>query len=263
MKIRWIFLIPAFGLLMINTNCTSGSVTHRSTKLVDYVYPKDSPKVEANEKASLALPVKVGVAFVPGMQRRGYRSPPVDSNQMQQLLQTLETSFEKRQGIQDIIVIPTHYLKPGGSFENMEQIANLYNIDLLALASIDQIHFNDPNNLSIGYITVVGMFLLNGNKNETRTMIDLAIFDVESKKMLFREFGTDESSKSSSLIDQQKVQREQSEKSFALAMENLREKLETSVDVFMNSIITGERTDVTVENMELFLESLEKRSTKN
>ncbi|MFQ5487965.1 MAG: rhombotarget lipoprotein, partial [Gammaproteobacteria bacterium] len=82
------------------------------------------------------------------------------------------------------------YLTPAGVFSNLDQIRNMYGIDVIALVSYDQVQFTDEGMLSLTYWTLVGAYVVSGEKNDTSTMLDTAVYDIPSRKMLFRAPGT-------------------------------------------------------------------------
>jgi rhombotail lipoprotein len=66
----------------------------------------------------------------------------------------------------------------------------MYGIDVIALLSYDQAQFTDEGLMSITYWTIVGAYVIPGEKNDTHTMLDAVIYDIKSRKMLFRAPGT-------------------------------------------------------------------------
>jgi rhombotail lipoprotein len=155
--------------------------------IVDYLYPdaKEPPKMEPTV-TRLRLPVRVGVAFVPGI---GRGAGPQEAAQAQ-LLERVKASFSQYDYIGSIEVIPSAYLRPRGGFDNLDQVARMFNVDVIALVSYDQIRFNDTNRLAVLYWTVVGAYLIKGDQYDVQTMVDAAVFDVRSRKLLFRAPGT-------------------------------------------------------------------------
>ncbi len=49
----------------------------------------------------------------------------------------------------------------------------MYDIDVIALVSYDQVQFTDGSFLSLTYWTIVGAYVVAGEKNDTSTMLDL------------------------------------------------------------------------------------------
>jgi rhombotail lipoprotein len=75
----------------------------------------------------------------------------------------------------------------------------MFNVDVIALVSYDQIQFNDTNRLAVLYWTVVGAYLVKGDQYDVQTMVDAAVFDVRSRKLLFRAPGTSQVKGSSTM----------------------------------------------------------------
>jgi rhombotail lipoprotein len=153
--------------------------------IVDYLYPnaKDAPAMQPTV-TQLRPPVRVGIAFVPGS---GTDLPEAEK---QRLLERVRGAFSQYQYIGSIEIIPSGYLRPRGGFDNLDQVANMFNVEVMALVSYDQIRFDDPNRLAVLYWTIVGAYLVNGDRYDVQTMLDAAVFDVKSRKLLFRAPGT-------------------------------------------------------------------------
>jgi rhombotail lipoprotein len=159
----------------------------QSASVVEYLYPKadEAPKLEPGI-AILKPPVKVGIAFVPSAPRPGALPEP----ERAKLLARMKSSFEGRDFIGRIEVIPTAYLRPGGGFDNLAQVARMFDVDVVALVSHDQVRFNDSNALAVLYWTLVGAYVVNGDEYDIHTMIDVSVFDVASRRLLLRAPGT-------------------------------------------------------------------------
>jgi rhombotail lipoprotein len=164
--------------------------------VVDYLYPdaKEPPKMEPTV-TRLRLPVRVGIAFAPGA---GRGAGPQEAAQLQ-LLERVRAAFSQYDFIGSIEVIPAAYLRPRGGFDNLDQVARMFNVDVIALVSYDQIRFNDTNRLAVLYWTVVGAYLVKGDQYDVQTMVDAAVFDVRSRKLLFRAPGTSQVKGSSTM----------------------------------------------------------------
>ena len=77
--------------------------------------------------------------------------------------------------VADIVVIPDYYLQGKAGFEGLEGVQRLYGIDLMALVSYDQVAHEDDNNWSLGYVTIVGAYVLKGTRHDISTLVDLAV----------------------------------------------------------------------------------------
>jgi len=154
--------------------------------IVDYLYPdaKEPPAMQPTV-TRLRLPIRVGIAFVPG----GSRSA-LSETEKAKLLERVKASFSNRAYIGGIELIPTEYLRPRGGFANLEQVARMFNVDVVTLLSYDQVQFNDTNALSMLYWTIIGAYVIQGDKYDIQTMVDASVFDVNSRKLLFRAPGT-------------------------------------------------------------------------
>jgi rhombotail lipoprotein len=165
----------------------SPASARQAGSIVDYLYPeaKEAPTL-APTVTRLRLPVRVGIAFAPGT---GRDAGPQEAAKAQ-LLERVKASFAQYDYIGSIEVIPSTYLRPRGGFANLDQVARMFNVDVIALVSYDQIRFNDTNRLAVLYWTVVGAYLVKGDQYDVQTMVDAAVFDVGSRKLLFRAPGT-------------------------------------------------------------------------
>ena len=149
--------------------------------LVEYLYPKGEEPALKPATPELHLPLRVGIAFVPGE-----RFSDLTEAERNQLLNRVKAAFANRPYISAIEVIPTPYLRARGGFDNLQQAARMFNVEVVALLSYDQVQFNDSNRLSLFYWTIVGAYLVNGDQYDVNTLVDAAVFDVTSRQLLFR-----------------------------------------------------------------------------
>jgi rhombotail lipoprotein len=238
MRFRFVLL---FTLLVLATGCafwTSQTRIHRRSSLLEYLSPHAA--VGRGRPARLQLPLKIGVAFVPSA------ASPLDPEAEERLLQIVEKAFAGRPWVGVIRIIPSGYLERGGGYDNLEQVASLMDVDVVALASVDQIQNNDPTALSILYLSVVGEYILPGDRNDTHTMIDVGVVDVSSRSFLFRAAGRSHIGGLATPVDRDRVLRGKSDQGFKLAMLDLTKSLDRHVDEFKASVATGTRPDVDI-----------------
>lgn len=168
----------------------------RSTSVVSYLYPAQVNPLPPTTIPVLRLPLRVGVAFVPagggGANQVQMGPPPITELQKTTLLDRVAAEFRRLEYIQSIQVIPSSYLRPGGGFQNLNQVRSLFNVDVVALVAYDQVQFTSHNVLSFTYWTIVGAYLVKGNQNDTQTLMEAAVYDVESRHLLFRAPGGSE-----------------------------------------------------------------------
>ena len=227
-------------LLALSSGCVSFSPRHihRRSTLLEYLAPHGA--ISHGGRARLQLPLKIGVAFVPT------RGEPLDADSEEHLIGIVAKSFAGRPWVGAIRTIPSDYLEPGGGYENLQQVASLMDVDVVALASVDQIQNNDPTALSILYLSVVGEYLVPGDRNSTHTMIDVGVVDVASRSFLFRAAGRSHLSGMAAPVDRDRALRGKSDEGFKRAMVDLTANLDHDVDELKTSVAAGTRADVDI-----------------
>ena len=212
------------------TGCASwfeqGSKAQRGT-VVEYLYPKGEAPTLKPGTPQLRLPLRVGIAFVPG-ERFGDLTE-ADRNQ---LLSRVKAAFANRPYISAIEIIPTTYLRPHGGFDNLQQAARMFNVDVVALLSYDQVQFNDSNRLSLLYWTIIGAYLVNGDQYDVNTLVDASVFDVSSRQLLFRAPGTSQIKGSSPIVKFSEASRAARSEGFNQAVDQLIPQLDRELENF-------------------------------
>lgn len=223
----------------------SNQQTRSASNLVDYLYPKEQTSQIKPGTPNLKLPLKIGIAFVPSQAPDHYGRNEWTGNhdlttltesKKTQLLDKIAGHFRKEKFVSDIQVIPSNYLTQQGSFSNLSQIKTMYDIDVIALVSFDQIQFTDGSFLSLSYWTLVGAYTVSGEKNDTNTLLDTTIYDIDSKKMLFRAPGTSHVKGRSTPVNLSEELRLDSIEGFDLATENMIKNLEEQMNAFRERI---------------------------
>ncbi len=141
--------VSAIGALLILSACGNfmdGRGQKQVGSVVDYLYPgaKEAPRMQAGV-TYLRPPVRVGLAFAPGANR----TAGIGEIEKLALLERVKSSFAQHDFIASIEVIPTSYLRPGGGFVNLNQVAKMFNVEVVALVSYDQVQFTESNMLSV------------------------------------------------------------------------------------------------------------------
>lgn len=204
-----------------------------SSSLVDYLYPDGSLPPEVDESVPhLQLPLRVGIAFVPGQPSYGTIS---EATKMR-LLENVKAEFIDRDYISHIEVIPDTYLRSSTGIAGMQQVARLYAADVMALVSYDQVAVSEENAAGILYWTIVGSYLIKATSNEVQTFVDTAVFDVPTGRLLFRAPGADVMSDRSTLVEAGEVVRKTRDASFAAAMEQMTVNLTGELDKFRERV---------------------------
>jgi len=233
--------------LLMALGCNTPQTTTRRSSLMDYLYPKQQNAPVPNPAgARLKLPLKLGIAFVPGGSSSWRVQNLMAPGQEKPLLDVVKQSFKDKPWVADIKLVPSTYLRTGGGFENMDQVARMYGVDVMALVSVDQIQYTDPRWYSVTYLSVVGAYVLPGDANDTRTLIDAAVYDVASHTFLLRAPGQSQMKGSSTWAHREVQLREHSAKGLQLAMTDLAKNLDAEVASFKAEIASGDRKDVDV-----------------
>ncbi len=168
---------------MLVAGCATNQARHNSASVVDFLYPDTKDPVVVPGIPVLTLPLKVGIAFVPS--NNNYDTTLTEQRKME-LMTQVGDHFKQYPYVKDIEYIPTAYLRAKGGFSNLDQIRTMYGVDVIALVSYDQVQFTDEGIFSLTYWTIVGAYIVPGEKNDTHTMLDTVVVDINSRKMLFR-----------------------------------------------------------------------------
>jgi rhombotail lipoprotein len=217
---------------------------HRATSVMKFLYPHNTERVESTATPVLSLPLRVGIAFVPLEQsttERGFGGLPasdatVNEAQKIALMKEVSKHFERYPFVKSIEFIPSAYLTPGGSFANLEQLRTMFGVDVIALLSYDQVQFTDENLFSLSYWTIVGIYTIQGERNDTHTMLDAVVYDIPSRKMLFRAPGISHIKGGATPVDLSKKLREDSQKGFTMAASDLTTNLDFQLNEFKDRI---------------------------
>jgi rhombotail lipoprotein len=206
---------------------------HHSSSVVQYLYPDQTEHIETPGIPRLALPLKVGVAFVP--ENTGRNQTLTERDKME-LMNEVSKNFRKYDFVKSIELIPSAYLREKGSFANLDQLHTMYGVDVVTLLSYDQTQFTDEGLASITYWTLIGAYIIPGEKNDTHTMVDASVYDIKSRKMLFRAPGINHIKSKATPINLSEQLRIDSLKSFKEASKDLVTNLEMQLDLFKEQV---------------------------
>ena len=238
--------VSAIGVLLLLSACGNfmdGRGQKQVGSVVDYLYPdaKEAPRMQAGV-TYLRPPVRVGLAFAPGANR----TAGIGEIEKLALLERVKSSFAQHDFIASIEVIPTSYLRPGGGFANLNQVAKMFNVEVVALVSYDQVQFTESNMLSVLYWTIVGAYVIHGNQYDIQTLVDASVFDVRSQKLLFRAPGMSQVKGSASAIGLGASARAGRNDGYGQAVDDLIPKLQTELENFKAKLKSD--SSIRVEN---------------
>ena len=118
-----------------------------------------------------------GIAFVPSR----HHDATLSEARKRELLERAKAQFIDRDFISAIEVIPETYLRGSSGFAAIDQAARLYNLDAIALVSYDQVAISEDTKASILYWTIVGAYFIKGSQHDVQTLVDTAVFDIETR----------------------------------------------------------------------------------
>jgi rhombotail lipoprotein len=185
------FMILGLILLTVLTGgCTKEPprlYTNYQTSMIRFIGSEENnPRSQWASDPTISVPLKAGIAFAPSSD---YGTGFPEKERMV-LMQEIASHFNSYKFVESIELIPSLYLEEGGGFANLDTLQQLFGIDIIMLLSYDQTQFQDTGALSITYWTLIGAYFVQGEKNDTHTLMDAALFHIPSRKMLFRASGT-------------------------------------------------------------------------
>lgn len=229
-------------LALLGAGCDTVGARHQQTSsLFSYLYADQTGHTDEPSVPVLSLPLRVGVAFVPMKSKdRGSswsRETLIFSEQQKlELARRVAGEFVHHEFIKSVDLIPSAYLAEGGSFRNLDQLRQIYGIDVVVLLSYDQVQFTDQGALTLSYWTIVGAYVVQGEKNDTQTMIDAAVYDIASRKLLFRSPGLSEIKGSATPVNLSEQLRRDSAAGFEVAATNLVANLTVQLEEFKGRV---------------------------
>jgi rhombotail lipoprotein len=213
------------------------SQTRNSSSLVNFLYPDGEALPAANTIPELHVPLRVGLAFLPSQSSSGPAA--LDAAQKQVLMERIRQRFSSRKFVSEIVVVPDYYLANARGFAGLDGVQRLYNVDLMALVSYDQVTHTDDNRLSLGYLTIVGAYILRGSTQDTATLVDLAVVDPATRSLVVRAGGTHTWHGTSTLIDADRGSREASAAGFDKATDDMISNFDAALTAFEADVHDG------------------------
>lgn len=198
--------------------------------MLAYLFPGTAePPSPSDAVAVINVPFRIGVAFVPDNADPQFRLSEADRLN---LAGKVRDAFAKYPFIRDIEAIPSVYLESGGGFANIDRIAALLRLDAIALVSYDQVQHADASPASLLYWTGIGAYIVPGDRYDVLTVVETAVFDIKSRRLLMRASGTSNVKGSATLIGFSGQSREARLKSFEEAVTQMIGSLHGEVKTF-------------------------------
>jgi rhombotail lipoprotein len=211
---------------------------YATTSLVEYLYGDRKVPIR-DATVELQLPIRVGVAFLPARWGRYAQIP--DASERTRALQAVRDQFKSLPYVSEIVIIPDYYLqgKNGEGLDRIEQLGRLYDLDLFALASYDQLTSAGENSRSLLYMSIVGGFFVRGSRHETNSLVDLAVIDPKGQLLLMRAAGMNKLAGNTTAINDEQHQRAQRRKGFELAAQDMIRNLGPEITALEERIKSG------------------------
>lgn len=198
--------------------------------MLAYLFPGSAePPAASDAVAVINVPFRIGVAFVPDNADPQFRLSEADRLN---LAGKVRDAFSKYPFVRDIEAIPSVYLESGGGFANIDRIAALLRLDAIALVSYDQVQHADASPASLLYWTGIGAYIVPGDRYDVLTVVETAVFDIKSRRLLMRASGTSNVKGSATLIGFSGQSREARLKSFEEAVTQMIGTLHGEVKTF-------------------------------
>jgi rhombotail lipoprotein len=219
------------------TQC--GRSQRASTPLVQFLYGDDQHVPKRDAQVTLQLPIRVGLAFLPARGGNPAEGPTVVERE--RILRAIRGNFASLPYVAEIVPVPAYYfdMSRGDGMSQLEQLARLQRLDLMALISYDQRSQTTENRRALSYLTIVGAFVMKGNHNETQTIIDLAVVEPVGRSLVLRAGGISSSAASAAAIDQSHELQKQQRVGFDQATDNLVANFRTELADFETRVRAG------------------------
>jgi rhombotail lipoprotein len=145
----------------------------------------------------------------------------LDAAHRQELLERIRAHFSSRKFVTDITIVPDYYLAGRAGFEVLAGVQRLYGVDLM------------------GYLTIVGAYVLKGNRHDVATLVDLAVVDPATRSLVLRAGGTDTRHGNTTLIDSERETRAAANQSYDAAAEQMMQHFDTALTNFEADVRSG------------------------
>jgi rhombotail lipoprotein len=188
----------------------------------------------------------VGLAFLPSNGNEAEQG--LDAAHKEALLQDIRNRFVSRKFVADIVVIPDYYLRGKSGFEGLQGVQRLYGIDLMALVSYDQVAHEDDNDWSLGYLTIVGAYVLKGTRHDVSTLVDLAVVDPATRSLVLRAGGFDNRHGNTTLVRESQQMRESAKEGFTAATGQMIDHFDVALTRFEADVREGKANVKVVSN---------------
>lgn len=235
--------LTALALVACETGLKERSQQRHGASVMEYLYPGEATTavVAPADLTQLRVPLRIGVAFVPS---GALASAGASEAQQQQLLDGVVKAFERYPFVSDLKVIPSQYLRAGGGFSDLQRAATVFDVDVVALLSYDQVQFTEKTRASAWYWTLIGAYVVHGDQYDVHTMVEASVLDVKSRRLLFRAAGTNVTRGDATMANVAGATRAARTAGFRQAVDQMIPQLQASLAAFREKARAGTATGV-------------------
>ena len=240
-------LLGTIALAIVPLSGCGHYTTQRTSNLLTYLYPGETQPAEVSRDISktsvpsIPVPIKLGIAFVPESRTitsgRDTKIEPLTEKFKMEMMRELSAQLRQYSFLAGVEEIPSTYLKVGGSFANLDQIHTMTGVDVIGLVSYDQVQFTDRGLVSLLYLTGIGLYFVPGEKNDTNTMMDAALYHIPTRKPLLRATGQSGVYRYSTPMNQSQNLRDDSEHGFNDAVHMLATTFKEQLDLLKPKLV--------------------------
>jgi rhombotail lipoprotein len=224
-------LVLCIGVVL--SGCASMELSTKQRQVASvltFLFPgAEEPPPPTTKVAVLDVPFRIGVAFVPDQADATFRLSETDRLK---LAGQVRDAFAKYPFIREIEAVPSLYLEPGGGFANLDRIAALLRLDVIALVSYDQVQHAGATGWSFLYWTGIGAYVIEGDRYDVLTAVETTVFDIRSRRLLMRAAGTSTLKGSATMVGFSEAARTARTKSFEDAVAQMIGSLHGEVKAF-------------------------------
>lgn len=225
-------IVTALAVVLL-VSCASmeqGSRQRQVASVLAFLFPgSDKPPPPSDAVAVLNVPFRIGVAFVPDTADPKFRLPETERLR---LAGQVRDAFVRYPFVREIQAVPSLYLEPGGGFANLDRVAALLGLDVIALISYDQVQHAGATGWSFLYWTGVGAYVIEGDRYDVLTAVETTVFDVKSRRLLMRAAGVSNLKGSATMVGFSERSRAARSNSFEEAIARMSESLHREVAAF-------------------------------
>ena len=230
---RKMALLVVASLTLALAACASmeGSSRQRQVaSVLAYLFPgKEQTPATPELVAEIKVPFRIGVAFVPDSAAPQFRLPESDRLK---LADQVRDAFKGYPFISEIVTVPSMYLEPGGGFANLDRVASLLKLDVIALVSFDQVQNAGATGWSFLYWTGIGAYTIEGDQYDILTAVEATVFDIRSRRLLMRAGGISNIKGSATMVGFSEHARQARTRGFDEAVKEMIGKLHAEVKGF-------------------------------